>query len=607
MNGQKMLGPRWLGPWLAAAATCLLLLAGLALMARGPVAHAQTSCGPTVTSGFSDTLAEIALRCNIPVEAILALNPTLTGTTRLEVGQVVQLPAPADLPVATPVVAPVTPPVTAVVAVTMPAITGPGVVVTVPAAAPMAVPVVTPAVTASPAVTYTIYTVQPGDWLSKIARRFGVSLAVLQAANPQIVDPNRIEPGQQIRVPPAGTVAIAAPASAAVPATTGAATTTVTGGAIPATGVTAVSITPATAPLGARVEITATGLAPNTDMSIGLAGDDPAYAAVRQIVRTDAQGVLHAIIEIPLAAGTGVPALTAQPVVVPQPIPAEQTAIAQQTLTTQQVITTQQVATTTVAPQVALPVTTPPAIAGGIDMRGGTPLVWLMPTAGPPGTIVEITGTGFISGEVVQLSVGQEGAGYTLWATVPVTAGGIFTQLLPVPAGLAPGTRWVVAATSGTTGFQAISNAFTVAATTPVMPAPAVTAPASIYLVALGDAGRSGKSIACSDSLLPVEVEVDVASTLPRAALEQLLTLGQQTYGPAGLYNALYQSSLMLDDVLIEAGEAQVYLSGEIVATDMCEAARIRAQLEETALQGAGVEFVTLYVNGQLIDDVLQQ
>lgn len=48
-----------------------------------------------------------------------------------------------------------------------------------------------------------LYTVQPGDTLFFIAQRFGVSLQALLAANPQIVNPNLIFPGQQICIPPA--------------------------------------------------------------------------------------------------------------------------------------------------------------------------------------------------------------------------------------------------------------------------------------------------------------------------------------------------------------------------------------------------------------------
>ena len=45
------------------------------------------------------------------------------------------------------------------------------------------------------------YVVQPGDTLSGIAQKFGVSLAALEAANPQIPDPNKIFPGQVIFIP----------------------------------------------------------------------------------------------------------------------------------------------------------------------------------------------------------------------------------------------------------------------------------------------------------------------------------------------------------------------------------------------------------------------
>src|ERR1051325_2330778 len=45
------------------------------------------------------------------------------------------------------------------------------------------------------------YTVKPGDTLSRIAMRNGVSLAQLLQANPQISDPNKIKVGDIINVP----------------------------------------------------------------------------------------------------------------------------------------------------------------------------------------------------------------------------------------------------------------------------------------------------------------------------------------------------------------------------------------------------------------------
>jgi tyrosinase len=45
------------------------------------------------------------------------------------------------------------------------------------------------------------YIVRSGDTFSAIAARFGVTLAALEAANPQIADPNHIFPGQVITIP----------------------------------------------------------------------------------------------------------------------------------------------------------------------------------------------------------------------------------------------------------------------------------------------------------------------------------------------------------------------------------------------------------------------
>ncbi len=54
-------------------------------------------------------------------------------------------------------------------------------------------------VTTTTVVTY--YVVQSGDTLSKIANRFGVDQAELMALN-HITNPDHIEKGQQLQIPP---------------------------------------------------------------------------------------------------------------------------------------------------------------------------------------------------------------------------------------------------------------------------------------------------------------------------------------------------------------------------------------------------------------------
>ncbi len=74
----------------------------------------------------------------------------------------------------------------------------------------------------------TTYTIQWGDWLSKIADRFGVTNQAILTANPGL-DPNRIIPGQVIVIPSAsGTVSPSSPSSTTpVPPKSGATTYTV--------------------------------------------------------------------------------------------------------------------------------------------------------------------------------------------------------------------------------------------------------------------------------------------------------------------------------------------------------------------------------------------
>jgi LysM repeat protein len=45
------------------------------------------------------------------------------------------------------------------------------------------------------------YIIKPGDTVSVIAARFGVTLAVIFAANPQITSSNQINAGQRINIP----------------------------------------------------------------------------------------------------------------------------------------------------------------------------------------------------------------------------------------------------------------------------------------------------------------------------------------------------------------------------------------------------------------------
>jgi LysM repeat protein len=80
--------------------------------------------------------------------------------------------------------------------------------------APAPIPVATPPPAVTPEVAGGEYTVAKGDSLAKIAKKNGVSLKALQAANPT-VKPTKLKVGQKLALPAGGkTAAEAAPAAA---------------------------------------------------------------------------------------------------------------------------------------------------------------------------------------------------------------------------------------------------------------------------------------------------------------------------------------------------------------------------------------------------------
>ena len=126
------------------------------------VGGTENPCGPRYFIQQNDTLRQIAARCGLSLESLLAANPQIYNPEFIEEGQVLLIPTRMSSSGA-----PVSPP-TGIIPNT-----GQGL----------------------------LYTVQEGDSLSAIAARSGLTLAQLLAANPQITNPNVIYAGQQIALP----------------------------------------------------------------------------------------------------------------------------------------------------------------------------------------------------------------------------------------------------------------------------------------------------------------------------------------------------------------------------------------------------------------------
>ena len=117
----------------------------------------------TYTVQWGDTLYSIAAKEGVTVAAITAANPGINPNLIVP-GQVLNIPAPG--------------------------------------AQPQPAPVVTVPSSSTSACTPT-YTVQRGDWIYALARRFGVSVSAILVANPG-VNANVLYPGQVLNIPCGG-------------------------------------------------------------------------------------------------------------------------------------------------------------------------------------------------------------------------------------------------------------------------------------------------------------------------------------------------------------------------------------------------------------------
>ncbi|HJQ15140.1 MAG TPA: GerMN domain-containing protein [Anaerolineales bacterium] len=126
-----------------------------------------------------------------------------------------------------------------------------------------------------------------------------------------------------------------------------------------------------------------------------------------------------------------------------------------------------------------------------------------------------------------------------------------------------------------------------------------------IVLIELEGNGQSGPLVGCGDSAIPINVVIPPTQGVLRAALEKLFSAKQQFYGESGYYNSLYQSDLEIASVRIEQGNAIIHLTGTIMLGGVCDAPRVEAQIEQTALQFSTVSNVTVFVNDVPLEDAL--
>lgn len=245
-------------------------------------------------------------------------------------------------------------------------------------------------------------------------------------------------------------------------------------------------------------------------------------------------------------------------------------------------------------------------IADGGQQRS----VAIRPESGTPGTIVRVFASGFPAGSQVELGMGPPASEYVVVSNRQIGPDGELNTTVQIsPQIQAPDERVVVVVLNNE---ETVSDVFTVvegeAPPTPTPPPSdegAMFEETQIYLVATGDAGRSGQEIGCGDSLIPVTVTFDATPAPLTAALGELFAIDSRLYGQSGLYNALYQSDLEVVGIDIVNGEAIIDLSGNLRVGGVCDEPRVMGQIEQTALQYSTINSVSITLNGQPLEESL--
>jgi hypothetical protein len=138
------------------------------------------------------------------------------------------------------------------------------------------------------------------------------------------------------------------------------------------------------------------------------------------------------------------------------------------------------------------------------------------------------------------------------------------------------------------------------------------TAPAAppaefkVFLVALGDNGKSGKRVGCEDSLVPVSRPLEAGAAPLATAIRALLATPPETEGTPTLENFWKGSDLALESVGIRKGTATINITGQISVAGVCDEPRIIGQIEATARQFPSVKRVRVLVNGRRLADVIR-
>lgn len=134
----------------------------------------------------------------------------------------------------------------------------------------------------------------------------------------------------------------------------------------------------------------------------------------------------------------------------------------------------------------------------------------------------------------------------------------------------------------------------------------ASTQSVKIYLVAVGDDGKTGKKIGCGDSLIAVTHPITKTPAPLAAAVRELLSTPPQSDGNAKLENFWKGRNLKVQSVSLRNGTATIRISGEVFVAGICDEPRIQSQIEATARQFPTVKRVKVFIGNRTLADAIR-
>lgn len=127
-----------------------------------------------------------------------------------------------------------------------------------------------------------------------------------------------------------------------------------------------------------------------------------------------------------------------------------------------------------------------------------------------------------------------------------------------------------------------------------------------VYLVALGDDGKTGKKIGCNDSLVSVAHTIKKTAAPLTAALRELLSTPQHSDGTPSLENFWKGRNLKVSSVTIRNRTATIHISGEVFVAGVCDIPRIESQIQETARQFPNVKKVKVFIGNRTLAEAIR-